>query len=184
MIVLRNCLKLSKSHAGSLHSRGNEFQTTLQLAMHFWITITPRALHWLTSQWGRPKQIVEVTVISSAGLIRFKTRQILRANPSQMRVIGKGKSNVSAGDEITRFHLWSNSTLDSVAEWLACRKVEFRCQGALFRIPFGGITPAPIKISSQNLVCAWKMGSRNVRVWWSMYARLEYPRWRTAVRSN
>jgi len=40
----------------------------------------PRPLHSLTSQWRRLKQTVKVTVISSAGLIRFIAGQILHAN--------------------------------------------------------------------------------------------------------
>jgi len=64
-------------------------------AVHSWMTITPRPLYSLTSQWLRLKQIVEVTVISSAGLIRFIAGQILHANACEeiryRSVMGKCK---------------------------------------------------------------------------------------------
>jgi len=76
------------------------------------MTITPRPLHSLASQWRRLKQTVEVTVISSAGLTRFIARQILHANVNtydEIRyrsVMGESKFDVSAGEEITRLHSW------------------------------------------------------------------------------
>jgi len=77
------------------------------------MTTAPWPLQSITSQWRQLKQTVKVTVISSAGLIRFIAGQILHANVNACEeihyrsVMGKGKFDVSTGDEITRCHLWN-----------------------------------------------------------------------------
>jgi len=62
-------------------------------------------------------------------------------------------------------------------------KVEFRHQVAFFRIPFWG----HISAADQNIFTKFGVYVENgvpQRVDWSVYARLEYPKWLTAVKSN
>jgi len=59
-------------------------------------------------------------------------------------------------------------------------EVEFRRQGAFFRIPFlGHISGADQDIFTKFGVCMENGVSQCVE--WSVYARLEYPRWRIAA---
>jgi len=70
--------------------------------------------------------------------------------------------------------------------WLASElelEGEFCCQRAFFQIPFWG----HISTTDQDIFIKFGVCIENgvpQHVEWSMYAHLEYPRWRTAVNSS
>jgi len=62
-------------------------------------------------------------------------------------------------------------------------EIEFRRQEAFYRIPFWGhISGADQDIFTEFGMCV--ENGLQQRVEWSMYARLKYPKWRTAAMLN